>query len=247
MLHPERSSSLTDIAAAVGTSVPTVMREVNRLADAGLVRQLRRGNIRLVGAHTENAVFATLAQLMAVTYGPIPVLRERLGAVDGVREACIYGSWAAKYAEQPGRVPEDIDVLVIGTTDLEVSDDVAARAGSRLGREVNVRRVRPTVWDTDDDDPFKATVKARPLVTHQLGRSGQVIRLFGRLRRTRNEADYPRLDTPNIKPEDVVDDLVKARDTVSAMESHLRILIRGDSATGAVDRSGRRVGRGPKR
>lgn len=165
MLHPERSSSLTDIATAVGTSVPTVMREVNRLADAGLVRQVRRGNTRMVEAHTDNAVFAPLAQLMAVTYGPIPVLSEMLGAVDGVREAYIYGSWAARYAAQPGRVPQDIDVLVIGTADLEVLDDVAARAGNRLGREVNVRRVRPMVWDTDDDDPFKATVKARPLVT----------------------------------------------------------------------------------
>jgi len=58
-------------------------------------------------------------------------------------------------------------------------------------------------------------------ITHQLGRSGQVVRPFGRLRRTRNEADYPRLDTPNIKPEDVEDDLVKARAIVGAMESLL--------------------------
>ena len=44
MLHPEQEASLTEIAEATHTSGPTVMREVDRLADAGLIRQSRRGN-----------------------------------------------------------------------------------------------------------------------------------------------------------------------------------------------------------
>jgi len=42
MLHPEREFSLVEIARAVGVSGPTVMREVDRLAQAGLVREVRR-------------------------------------------------------------------------------------------------------------------------------------------------------------------------------------------------------------
>ncbi|MEO6997383.1 MAG: hypothetical protein ABI112_04810, partial [Terracoccus sp.] len=34
-------------------------------------------------------------------------------------------------------------------------------------------------------------------VAAALGRSGTVVRPFGRPRRTRNDADYPRLDTPS--------------------------------------------------
>ena len=164
MLHPDQESSLVEIGRAVGVSGPTVTREVNRLAEAGLVRQVRRGNQRLVRAETENVVFAPLAALMAVTFGPVPVLRGLLADVAGVREAWIYGSWAARYAQQPGPVPGDIDVLVVGTADPDVLDEVAAAAGERLGREVNIRRVRPAAWDKAEADPFKATVTSRPMV-----------------------------------------------------------------------------------
>ena len=163
MLHPDQESSLVEIGRAVGVSGPTVTREVNRLAKAGLVRQVRRGNQRLVRAETENVVFAPLAALMAVTFGPVPVLRGLLADVAGIREAWIYGSWAARYAQQPGPVPGDIDVLVVGTADPDVLDEVAAAAGERLGREVNIRRVRPAAWDKAEADPFKSTVTSRPM------------------------------------------------------------------------------------
>ena len=54
-------------------------------------------------------------------------------------------------------------------------------------------------------------------VTAQQGRSGAVVSPFGRLRRTRNDADHPRLDTRELSAEDVAEDLPKARDIVAAM------------------------------
>lgn len=164
MLHPLEEFSLVEIGRAVGVSGPTVMREVDRLAEAGLVRHTKRGNQRLVRAETESPVFGPLAALMAVTFGPVPVLRELLAEVPGVRQAWIYGSWGARYAQQPGPVPGDIDVLVVGTADLDALDEVAQAATGRLGREVSIRRVRPQVWDAADADPFKATVTSRPMV-----------------------------------------------------------------------------------
>lgn len=165
VLHPDQKFSLADIARSVGVSAPTVMREVDRLAEAGLVREERRGNQRLVGPITDNPVFAPLAALMAVTFGPVPVLREMLAPLPGIVRAWIYGSWAARYTQQPGPVPDDIDVLVVGKPDPDELDDVARLAGQRLGREVNIRRVRPSAWDGADRDPFKATVTSRPMVT----------------------------------------------------------------------------------
>ena len=141
------------------------MREVDRLAQAGLVRDVRRGNQRLVRADTANLVLGPWAALMSVTFGPVPVLRELLADVHGVREAWIYGSWAARYAQQPGPVPEDIDVLVLGTADPDALDEVAQTAGERLGREVNIRRVRPAAWDAVDAGAFKTTVTSRPMVS----------------------------------------------------------------------------------
>lgn len=59
------------------------------------------------------------------------------------------------------------------------------------------------------------------VVTHQLGASGSIVRPFGRLRRTSNDADYPRLDSPELSPDDDQEDLPKAREIVIAMAALL--------------------------
>ena len=61
-------------------------------------------------------------------------------------------------------------------------------------------------------------IAVQEAVTAQLGRSGSVVRPFGRLRRTRNDADYPRLDTPELSAEDIAEDLPKAKEIVAAMQ-----------------------------
>ena len=38
-----------------------------------------------------------LTDLLAVTYGPLPVLNDLLAGVEGITQAFIYGSWAARY------------------------------------------------------------------------------------------------------------------------------------------------------
>lgn len=67
-------------------------------------------------------------------------------------------------------------------------------------------------------------VAVQDAVTAQLGRSGKVVRPFGRLRRTRNDTDYPRIDTPQLSPEDVAEDLPKASDIVDAMRQLVPLL-----------------------
>src|SRR5689334_8048397 len=98
ILDPEHERSMSEIAEEVGTSLSTVQREVARLEDAGLVVTVRRGNTRLVTAVTDSVVDRPLADLLAVTFGPVGVLRSALAGVPGIEVAVIYGSWAARYA-----------------------------------------------------------------------------------------------------------------------------------------------------
>ncbi|MFI6425491.1 hypothetical protein [Promicromonospora sp. NPDC050880] len=163
LLDPEHEQSLTDIARLVGTSRVTVLREVDRLEAAGLASTRRLGNTRLARARTDNLVYAPLAELLAVTFGPLAVLRGLLAEIDGIEHAFIYGSWAARYNERPGSVPGDIDVLVIGEPDRDQLADVVDEAEKTLRREVNVRRVSTTAW-ADDDGPFKRTIMSSPTV-----------------------------------------------------------------------------------
>jgi DNA-binding Lrp family transcriptional regulator len=163
LLQPHAEQSLSEIAAEVGVSPATVMREVQRMEDAGLVRTTRRGNTRIVKVVTDSAVYPPLAEVLALTFGPRAVLANLLADVDGIDAAFIYGSWAARYHEQPGNVPQDIDLLVIGHPDLSALDDALERAEAELRREVNVRRVTPDAWAADDG-PFKRTILAGAIV-----------------------------------------------------------------------------------
>src|SRR5512139_2227018 len=77
-LHPEEEYSLTEIAEVIDASVKAVHHEVARLAPAGLVNARRRGNLRLVRAVTDSVLTGPLTDLLAVTYGPLPVLSDAL-------------------------------------------------------------------------------------------------------------------------------------------------------------------------
>jgi predicted nucleotidyltransferase len=164
-LHPDQPHSIADIAHHVAASEVTVLREVNRLADAGLIQETRQGRSRLVTPNPANPATSPLTELLAVTFGPVPILREALSEVPGIEEAYVYGSWAQRYSGTPGPSPADIDVLVVGNPDEDDLYRLADRAAKRLGREVNIRRVRPERWHSENPSGFLQTVRSRPLVT----------------------------------------------------------------------------------
>ncbi len=170
-LHPNRDYSLTEAAALIRASVKTVHTEASRLIAAGFVNDSRRGNVHLIRAVTDSPVSRPLTDLLAVTYGPLPVLNDLLADVEGITHAFIYGSWAARYLGEPGPVPGDVDVLIVGTADPDDLDEIARAAQNRLGRPVDIRRIRPAAWASPDPaDPFLASVRERPLVQlHVLG------------------------------------------------------------------------------
>ncbi len=164
-LHPDREYSLTEAAGLIGVSVKTVHAEASRLVAAGFIADSRRGNVRLLRAMTGTPVSLPLTDLLAVTYGPLPVLTDLLAAQAGVCAAFIYGSWAARYSGEPGPVPGDVDVLVVGTADRDDLDDVARAAQERLGRPVDIRRIAPAAWaGPASSNAFIATIRQRPII-----------------------------------------------------------------------------------
>jgi len=164
-LHPDQEYSLTEAAALIGVSVKTVHTEASRLVAAGFASDSRRGNVRLLRAAAGTPVSRPLTDLLAATYGPLPVLTDLLAGAAGVSAAFIYGSWAARYEGESGPVPHDIDVIVVGTADRDDLEEIARSAQDKLGRPVDIRRVSPAAWsDPDPGDAFLASVRQRPLV-----------------------------------------------------------------------------------
>ncbi|MES2867391.1 MAG: winged helix-turn-helix domain-containing protein [Actinomycetota bacterium] len=170
MLTPARERTLTDLAASVGASMPTVHREVERLVTSGFLTERRSGRNRYVRANLEHPLHTPVRQIIEYAYGPRAVLPRLLSPIDGIEEAYVYGSWAARMNGQEGADPADIDVIVVGRPSRAELYDVAIAALAELGQEVNIRSVGRTRWQAADD-PFLQTLKSRPLVRLDLDRA----------------------------------------------------------------------------
>jgi predicted nucleotidyltransferase len=170
LLTPGRDWSLTELADRAGASLSSAQREMARAQEAGVVSSRRLGSTRLVTA-AESPLTGPLTELLLRSFGPRQVIAEELSGLAGIERVLLFGSWAARYAGQTGPAPADIDVLVIGRPDRDDLDEAAQRAGSRLGREVNVT-IRSPQWWRDGGDGFHAEITRRPLIPVLSG-SGQ--------------------------------------------------------------------------
>jgi len=170
LLSSSRSWTLTDLARELEVSHTAVLREVDRLIGAEILEEERVGRTRVVTARTDTLLYRPLCDLLLVTYGPLPRLTEILSALDGVEEAYIYGSWAARYRGEPGPIPGDVDVLVVGQPDADELFDLAERASGELRREVSVHRISPQAWTSESSEPFLVSVRERPKIRLALPR-----------------------------------------------------------------------------
>jgi predicted nucleotidyltransferase len=150
LLNPNTEFTLSELAKSLDVPLTTVQREVQRLVDVQLIRDRKQGRNRLVSANPSNPATAPLTQLVMMSFGPVQVIGEEF-AIEGAEQVIIFGSWAARYAEQPGPPPRDIDVLVVGTAGEFAVFDAADRAQRRIGIEVNPVRCTPAQWADPGD------------------------------------------------------------------------------------------------
>jgi len=162
--HPDAELSLAELGRLTGTGAGAVHKEVSRLVDAGVLRDRTVGRNRMVRANIEHPLFSLMRDLIAATYGPMPVLRELLADIDGIDIAYIYGSWAARREGEAGEFPHDIDVIVVGGASRRALADAASRAAAQIGVDVNISRVSSDDWAAGEPSPFLSTVKDRPMV-----------------------------------------------------------------------------------
>lgn len=167
LLAPARERTLTELTSSVGVTMPTVHREINRLVIAGFLIERRSGRNRYIRANLEHPLYRPVRQIIEYAYGPRAVLPSLLAPIEGIEDAYVYGSWAARMNGEEGADPADIDVLVIGRPDRADLYDVSAAAQSDLRREVNIRSVSRERWEAVED-PFVRTIKSRPLVRLEL-------------------------------------------------------------------------------
>jgi DNA-binding Lrp family transcriptional regulator len=169
--------TIAALAQSVGAPESTVHREVERLVRTGVLSSRRIGRARLIEPNSDNPATRPLRDLVLIAYGPQYVIGEQLAGVDGISGAFLYGSWAARFHGEPGPLPNDIDVLIVGSPDRDDVHDQLAEAARQLQREVNPTFVSAERWADPAADPFLATVTSRSMVevvTPNYSRRGSV-------------------------------------------------------------------------
>ena len=164
LLSPTDEHSLSDIQRRVGGPFSVVHREVTRLLEGGVLLERAVGRARLVRTNPDYPLLRALTEMIQAGYGPVPTLTNLLRSQRGVREAHIFGSWAARRAGKSGPPPRDIDVLVVGDAPQRDLRAIAMAAGKELGQEVNITRVDPVAW-LDQTNSFVKTIRSRPMTT----------------------------------------------------------------------------------
>jgi len=138
LLRPEQSLHVREIARALGKAPGTLLRELNALAEAGVLMRKRVGNQVHFQANNACPIFEDLRNILKKTVGVADVLREALAALSGeIRAAFVYGS-IARGDEREG---SDIDLMVVG--EVRFAGVVAALAPAQ---EILRREVNPSVY-----------------------------------------------------------------------------------------------------
>ncbi|WP_138275069.1 hypothetical protein [Rhodoluna limnophila] len=162
-MNPDEFFAISHLADFAGTSLPTAMREVDRLLDGQLVVQKTVGRARLIQANKLHLLFDSVSQIVAFSYGPAAVLPPLLVGLDGIDHAYLFGVWAARLSRQTAATPKEVDLLLIGNVSRIEASRAATKAEEILGREVNVQFATALAWERGDTD-FVKEVKANPLV-----------------------------------------------------------------------------------
>jgi predicted nucleotidyltransferase len=162
-MNPGRERPAGEIAAAIGAPLSTVSAELDRLVRAGVLSERRLGRARLITANPDAPTLGPLTEIVLQIFGPRFVIEDEFSDLRGAEEIWIFGSWAARYAGEPGPPPTDIDVLVVGHPDRAAMYEAAERAEGRLGKPVNTTVRSARAW-RHEPDIFVEQLREGPLM-----------------------------------------------------------------------------------
>ena len=134
LLEPGKSWHLRELARLAGTHAGTLARELEKLAQAGLLLRSEQGNQVRYQANSQHPLFDELASMFRKTHGVVPMLRKALAPLDDhIAIALVFGSIARGTATEGS----DVDLLILGDAGFPEVVMAIHPLHGELGREVN--------------------------------------------------------------------------------------------------------------
>ena len=97
-----------ELSVRAGVAQAAASREVARLEQHGLVKTRALGRNRLVRPNWSLPWAPELRSILLQTVGVLGRLGEALSGLEGVDEAFVFGSWAARFEGEPGSYPKGV-------------------------------------------------------------------------------------------------------------------------------------------
>ena len=142
--QPARRFQSAEIIRLAGSGTGAVHRQLQRLAEVGLVLATREGNQKYYQANPRSPIFSELRGLVRKTVGVAEPLRRALAPVARrVQAAFVFGSTAKK----TDRTDSDLDLLII-SDELTYPDAYQAlmKVEHEIGRPINPVVMSRTEW-----------------------------------------------------------------------------------------------------
>ncbi|MFL6162212.1 MAG: winged helix-turn-helix domain-containing protein [Jatrophihabitantaceae bacterium] len=162
LLIPDSERSLAELSERATIPYATVHREVARLKDAGLLTERRVGNTRLVRGNPDSPLLAPVRQILLTVTGPVVLIRQELGQLDGIVCAFLFGSFAARAKGVQGPPPNDIDLMLVGDPDPSAVYRACRNVSDQVRRVVNPTIM--TLHEWSENTGFVADIRNNPIV-----------------------------------------------------------------------------------
>jgi predicted nucleotidyltransferase len=141
--NPDKSFYANEIVRYAGVGIGSVLRELEKLSNVGLLTIEKIGNQKHYTANRKSPIFEELRGVVQKTFGLADVIRKALDEFrDSVELAFIYGS----VAKGTDKANSDVDVMII-SDQLSYPEILASVAPieATIGRSVN-----PTIYTTKE-------------------------------------------------------------------------------------------------
>lgn len=159
LLNPTEPLHGREIARRTDLPAGATMRELSKLAQAGLLTRTNRGNQRIYQADTTCPIFHELSSILLKTSGIAVLLSEAIAPLDDdIVIAFIFGSTARNQAAPTS----DVDLMLIGPAHFDHVVEHLWPAQAKLRREINPVVLTVPEFKARAGDAFLRDVLSKP-------------------------------------------------------------------------------------
>ncbi len=132
-MHTDEKFFVRQLSNILNEDSTNLSRELTSLEKAGILSSSKEGNLKYFRVNPMCPFLDELKGLVMKTVGVVGSLKSVLEELPDIKYAFVYGS----YARGQENSDSDVDVVVIGNTDLNVLDRAMDEIEKRVGRPVN--------------------------------------------------------------------------------------------------------------